>query len=146
MYQSKSQRCTNHGRCILYSMQYGNFRSVADPVHFFRIRIVKILIQIRIQVTQKRPDPTGSGSGSYLDMFMMYSKINNFYDIFLPNLKILWHFKIKDKKLYGQNCILDNFIQRENLNYRGLFVEKGSESGWPKKTGSDRIRIPNTGF
>ena len=26
----------------------------------------------------KRPDPTGSGSGSYLDMFLMFSKINIF--------------------------------------------------------------------
>ena len=37
--------------------------------------------------------------------------------------------KIKDKKLFGQNCILDNFILRENLNNRGPFVDKGSGSG-----------------
>ena len=37
--------------------------------------------------------------------------------------------KIKDKKLFGRNGILDNFIQRENLNYRGLFEDKGSGSG-----------------
>ena len=52
--------------------------SVADPVQFFRIRI---------RVTQKRPDPTGSGS--YLDMFLMFSKINIF----------LWHFLTKSKHL-----------------------------------------------
>ena len=52
--------------------------------------------------------------------------------------------KIKDKKIFGRNCILDNDILRENLNYRGLFVDKGSGSGIfpdpgpgdPKKTGS----------
>ena len=37
--------------------------------------------------------------------------------------------KINRKILFGRNCILDNFIQRENLNYRGLFVDKGSGSG-----------------
>ena len=37
--------------------------------------------------------------------------------------------KIKDKKLYGRNCILNNFITRENLNYRDLFVDKQSGSG-----------------
>ena len=37
--------------------------------------------------------------------------------------------KIQDKKLLGRNCILDNFIYRENLNHRGLFVDKGSGSG-----------------
>ena len=58
--------------------------SVAVPVHFFsdpkpRIRFFKIRI-IRIRVTQKRQDPTGSGYGSgfYLDMFLMFSKINIF--------------------------------------------------------------------
>ena len=37
--------------------------------------------------------------------------------------------KIKDKKLFGRNCNLDNFIWRENLNYSGLFVDKGFGSG-----------------
>ena len=49
--------------------------SVADPVHFFPDPVFKIRIWIRIRVTQKRPDLTGSGSGSYLDMFLMFSKI-----------------------------------------------------------------------
>ena len=52
--------------------------SVADPVHFFLIRI---------RETPERPDPTGSGSGSYLNMFLMF--INFFYGIFIPNLNIL---------------------------------------------------------
>ena len=37
--------------------------------------------------------------------------------------------KIKDKKLFGRNSILDNFIQGENFNYTGLLVDKGSGSG-----------------
>ena len=41
--------------------------------------------------------------------------------------KHLMTLKIKDKKLFGRNCILDNFISRENLNYRGLFVDEGSD-------------------
>ena len=45
------------------------------------------------------------------------------YQIYLMTLKI------KDKKLFGRTCLLDNFISRENLNYRGLFVYKGSGSG-----------------
>ena len=67
--------------------------SVADPVHFLR---------------DPDPDPT------YLDMFLMFSKINILYGIFLPNLNnkhpmTLKNFltkskhpmtlKIKDKKL-----------------------------------------------
>ena len=39
-------------------------------------------------VDQKRPDPTGSGSGFYLDMFLMFSKINIF----------LWHFYTKSSQ------------------------------------------------
>ena len=53
--------------------------------------------------------------------------------------------KIKDKKLLGLKCILDNCIQREYLNYRGLFVDKGSrfgifpdpDPGDPKRPDSD---------
>ena len=37
--------------------------------------------------------------------------------------------KIKDKKLFGRNCNLDNFTWREILNFRVLFVDKGSRSG-----------------
>ena len=55
--------------------------------------------------------PDLTGSGSYLDMFLMFSKINNFlWYFFLPNLNILWHLKSKIKKLFWRNCILDNFI------------------------------------
>ena len=64
---------------------------------------------------QKRPDPGDpkkTGSGYNLDMFLMFSKITFFYGIYLPNLnnKHLMTLKIKDKKLFGQNCILYNFI------------------------------------
>ena len=60
--------------------------SVADPVHFLRIRL-----------TPKRPDPTGSGS--YLDIFLMFSKIYNFLWYFYTKSKHLMSLKIKDKKL-----------------------------------------------
>ena len=54
------------------------------------------IIRIRIWVTQKK-----TGSGSYLNIFLMFSKINIFfYDNFLPNLNILWHLKSKMKKLF----------------------------------------------
>ena len=53
------------------SANHSLITSVSDPVHFFRIRI---------RVTPKRPDPTRSGS--LLDMFLMCSKINNFFIAF----------------------------------------------------------------
>ena len=42
---------------------------------------------------------------------------------------LLRYVNIKDKKLFSQNCIIDNFIYRENLNYSSLFVERESTSG-----------------
>ena len=50
--------------------------------------------------------------------------------VFLTKSKHLITLKIKDKKLFGRNCILNNLIKSENLNYRGLFVAKGSGSGY----------------
>ena len=53
--------------------------------------------------------------------------------------------KIEDKQSFGRNCILDNFIWRENLTYMGLFVDKGSGSGIfpdpgdPKRPGPDPV-------
>ena len=55
-------------------------------------------IRIRIRVTPKRPDPTGSGS--YLDTFLMNSKINNVLLHFYTNSKHLMTHKFKDKKLF----------------------------------------------
>ena len=54
--------------------------------------------------------------------------------------------QIKEK---NWNCILENFyvkFSRKNFNWitGGLFVDKGSGSGWPKKTVSDRIRNNDT--
>ena len=52
--------------------------SVADPVNFFSgsgSADPVFKIRIRIRVTPKRPDPTGSESGSYLEMFLIFSKI-----------------------------------------------------------------------
>ena len=37
--------------------------------------------------------------------------------------------KIKYKKLFRRKCILDNFILPENINHRGLYVDKESGSG-----------------
>ena len=86
----------------------------ADPI--FEIRI-----QIRIRVTQKRPDPDLDPDPTQICFFML-SKINIFLWHFLTKSKHLMTLKIKDKKLFARNCILD-------LNYRGLFVDKGSGSG-----------------
>ena len=57
--------------------------SVADPVHFFGSGSGSAdpVFKIRIRLTPKRPDPTGSGS--FLVMFLMFSKINNFVMVFL---------------------------------------------------------------
>ena len=55
--------------------------------------------------------------------------------------------KIKDKK-FGRNCILDNDVEREKLNYRGLFVDKGSGSGsgiFPDPDPGDPKRADPTG-
>ena len=103
----------------------------ADPVHFFGSWSADPVfkIRIRIRVTPKRPDPTGSGF--YLDMFLMFFEINKFLLHFYTKSKHFLTLKIKDYKLFWRNCILDNFIQRENKNYRGLFVDKGSRSGRP---------------
>ena len=60
-------------------------------------------------------------------MFLMFSKINIFYGIFSPNLNIIWHLKSKIKNYYA------------TLNQRLKNYLDGSR--WPKKTGSDRIRI-----
>ena len=65
----------------------------------------------------KRPDLTGSGF--YLDMFLMFGEINIFLWHFLTKSKHRMRLKIKDKKLFCQNCILYNFIKRENYNLFG---------------------------
>ena len=73
--------------------------SVADPVHFFGIRIrgsgFKNLDSD--PGDPKRPDPTGSGSGSYLDMLMNKSFFRHFHT---ANLNILRQLKSQIKKLY----------------------------------------------
>ena len=52
-------------------------------------------------------DPFFYGSGSFLDMFLMFSKINNFLIIlFIPNLNIIMTLKINEKK-----CILTKRIR-----------------------------------
>ena len=50
--------------------------------------------------------------------------------------------KIKVKKLFGRNCILDNFIERENLNWSGLFLDIGSGFGiFPDPDPGDSERL-----
>ena len=64
--------------------------SIADPVHFFKSGSADPVFKkrIRIRVTQKRQ--------------MLWH--------FLTKSKHLMTLKIKDKKLFGRNCISDNFI------------------------------------
>ena len=90
------------GPVQLPAPDFNTQRSVVNPVNFFRIRFLKYRSGSGSGWPKKRPDPTGSESrsGSYLDMLMMFSKINIFYDIFLPNLNILWHLKSKIKNYY----------------------------------------------
>ena len=59
--------------------------SVADPVHFSRIRI--------------------RGSGSYLDMFLMFNKINNFLWYFYTESNHLMTLKIKEKKYVDETVV-----------------------------------------
>ena len=69
------------------------------------------------------------GSASNLGMVLMFNKIKKNVWHFLTKSNHLMTLKIKDTKLFGRNCILDNDIKRENLNYKCLFVDKGSGSG-----------------
>ena len=83
--------------------------SVADPVHFFRIRIRGSGF---LNTDPDPGEPKKTGSGSYVEMFSMLSKIIIFVWLFLTKSKHLLTHKIKDKKLFGRNCSLDNFIWR----------------------------------
>ena len=58
----------------------------------------------------------------------------------IKDKKIIMPLKIKDKKLFGQNCILDNFITRK--------CELHGVSLWIKDPDPvfSRIRIRNTGI
>ena len=63
------------------------------------LRIRSIFPRIRIRgsdLKNTEPDPT-----YYLDMFLMFSKINIFYGIFSPNLNIIWHLESKIKNYYA---------------------------------------------
>ena len=79
-------------------------------------------------------------------MFLMLNKINNFVMAFTYPNQYLLTLKIKDKKYSERNCILHNFIKRENKNYKGIFVDRGSGSvffpdpdpGDPKRPGPTR--------
>ena len=73
--------------------------------------VFKIRIRIRIRVTPKRPDPTGSGS--YLEMFLMFSKIK----------KMLWHFYTKSKHLMRLK-IKDKKIILTKLYFRQFYVTR----------------------
>ena len=64
--------------------------SVADPVHFFRMRICGS----GFINTDPDPDPTW-----YLDMLLMFSKIKKFCIAFLTKSKHPMTIKIKDQKL-----------------------------------------------
>ena len=55
----------------------------------------------------KRPDQTRSGS--YLDMFLMFVKINKFLWPFLTKSKHLMTLKIKDKKIILTKLYLRQF-------------------------------------
>ena len=94
--------------------------SVANPVHFFGPGSADLVLKIWIRVTQKGRIRIRILLRYVLDVYQ-----NKYlcYGIFIPNLNILRHVKTKIKKLFWQNCILDNF------NYRCLFVYKGSGSG-----------------
>ena len=89
---------------ILYRVNQccGSSPFLSDPV---------LKIRIRIWVTQKRPDPTRSWS--YLNMFLMFSKIHICYGIFWLNLNILWHLKVQDKK-----------IIRTKLQFRQFYITR----------------------
>ena len=90
------------------------------------------------------PDPRvrfwkyGSGSGSYLVLRYVFDVYQNkyLYDIFLPNLNILWHLKSKIQ-IIMQLKIKDKKIISTKLYFRQFYNEKI----W-----RIRIRIRNTGF
>ena len=109
----------------------------ADSVFQIRIRI-RVTLKGRIRPDPdpdpgdpKRPDQTRSGS--YLDMFLMFSKIIILLCLFLTISEL----QIKDKKLFGRNFFLEHFIWRENLNFRFFLWKKDpdpdSDPGDPKR-------------
>ena len=102
------------------------FISVADPVHFFGSGY-------------GWPKKTGSDRIRILLKYV--------YDVKQHKCFFLWHFLTKSKHLMTLK-IKDTFIWRENLNYRGLFVDTGSGSGsgiFPDPGPSDSKRPDPTG-
>ena len=81
------------------------------------------------------PDPT------YIDMFLMLSKMKSFNGIFLP-INILWQLKSKIKKVILTKLYFRQFYKSRKL--QGSFCGKGSWSGFSRirirVTQKDRIR------
>ena len=67
---------------------------VADLGHFFYPDLWILFKKFGSESGSSLPQKTGSGSRSYLDMFLMFSKINNF---------LLWHFLTKSKQIKDKN-------------------------------------------
>ena len=55
---------------------------------------------------------------------------------FLPNLNILWQLKSKIKHYFDETVFYTCLYNEKIWITRVLFVDKGSGSWWPKKTGS----------
>ena len=73
-------------------------------------------------------------------MFFMLSKVKKMLWHFLIKSKHLMALKTKDKEVILTKLCFKQFHITRKLKLQGFFVDKGSRSEWPKKTGSDRIR------
>ena len=93
------------------------------------------------------PKKTGSnriGIRILLRYVLMFSKINSFYGIFIPNLNILWHLKSKTKNYLNETVFRQLYITRKfelQRSFCGLTQNRiriryltGSGTDWPKKT------------
>ena len=86
------------------------YSSVADPVHFFPVPVFKIRTD--------PGDPKKTGSGSYLDMFLMFSKINILLWDFPTKSKHLLTLKIKD---YLDETDFRQFYMTRKFEFHGSF-------------------------
>ena len=113
----------------------GSRSGSADPV-----------FKIRIRVTSKRPHPTGSGSRSrsYLEMFLMFSKIIKNLWHFYTKSKHLMRLQIKDKKIIWTKLYFRQFYVTRNKNSRGLFVGFFRIRIWIRIRVTQKDRIRNT--
>ena len=101
--------------------KYSTLLRILSPYPESVLRIRSIFSRIRIRdsgLKNTDPDPGDlkkTGSGSYLDIFLMFSKINNFLRHFLTNSEHHMTPKIKDKKSYLDETVFETYLYNEKI-------------------------------